>query len=137
MTGDARRWLPLREYPLFVGMLTATLASGAGVAVNIATEMVGNPIAWLAVAVLTMASGGTATWVSKDRLDRSSQIIEETLNEEIPKRLRSERRSTSRRVSKGVVKRTVTEIRPDGTRLQTIEFFSEELAREDNGPTFK
>jgi hypothetical protein len=118
-------------------MLTATLASGVGVAVNIATQLVHNPIAWTVVAALTAASGGTAAWISKNRSDRSSAIIEERLDEEIPKRLRSENRSTSRRVSKrvskGVVKRTTIEIRPDGTRLQTIEFFSEDLAREDNG----
>jgi hypothetical protein len=48
-----------------------------------------------------------------------------------PQRFRSEKRSTSRRVSKGVVKRRTIETRPDGTRLETIEFFSEELARED------
>jgi hypothetical protein len=118
-------------------MLTAVLASGVGVAVNVATQLVGNPIAWTAVAVLTVASGGTAGWISKNRSNSSSEVIEETLDEEVPKRLRNEKRSTSRKVLKGVVKRTTIEIRPDGTRLQTIEFFSEELAREDKGPALE
>jgi hypothetical protein len=131
MTGEARGLRRLAGRPLLSGMLTATLASTVGIAVNIATAFANNPIAWAAVAVATVASGGTAAWISKSQAGDSNEFIEEIREEEIPKRLRSEKRSASRRVSKGVVKRRTIEIRPDGTRLETIEFFSEELARGD------
>jgi hypothetical protein len=112
-------------------MLTASLTSAVGIAINIATTLIGNPIAWAAVAIATTASGGAAAWISRNQPGTPAVVIEETLDEEVPKLLRSEKRSTLRRVSQGVVKRRTIETRPDGTRLETIEFFSEELARED------
>lgn len=131
MTGGARRSRPLAGRPLLAGMLTASLTSAVGIAINIATTLIGNPIAWAAVAVATTASGGAAAWISRNQPGTPAVVIEETLDEEVPKLLRSEKRSTLRRVSQGVVKRRTIETRPDGTRLETIEFFSEELARED------
>src|SRR6266550_3353806 len=102
MTGGIRRRLSLRGRPLFAGMSTASLATAVGVAVNVATELADNPFAWTAVAVTTLASGGTAAWISKTQSGSSTEVIEETTDEDIPRRLRSEKRSTSRRVSKGI-----------------------------------
>lgn len=133
VTNEARRKLSIRGHPLFAGLSTAVLASAVGISINIATELVANPIAWAAVVLATAASGGTAAWFSREQPERLTEIVEETSEEEVPKRLRSEKRATSRRITKGVVKRRTIEIRPDGTRLETIEFFSEELAREDKG----
>lgn len=133
MTGEVAKRFRFTEHPLLVGLSTAILASGVGVAVNVATELVRNPLAWAAVVVLTAASGSSAAWISKGQLANQSEVVEEDVREDIPRRHRSEKRSTSRRVSRGVVKRMTIEIRPDGTRLKTIEFFSEELAREDTG----
>jgi hypothetical protein len=108
-------------------MLTASLTSSVGIAINIATTLAGNPAAWVAVVVTTTASGGAAAWISGNQAAAAALVIEENLDEEVPKLHRSEKRS----ISKGVVKRRTVETRPDGTRLETIEFFSEELARED------
>lgn len=131
MSGRSVNRRRLVDRPWVMGMATATATSAVGVAINIATTLVANPIAWTAVAVATAATGGIAARLSNNHASTPSVVIEEDVRHESLKVLRSEKRRTSRRISRGVVKRRIIETRPDGTRLETIEFFSEELARED------
>jgi transcriptional regulator GlxA family with amidase domain len=125
-----RRGRRLRDMPLAVGMSTAILTSSGGVSVNVATQLVDNPIAWAAVAGVTAVSGLLGAWVSKRQSATAAEVIEEQFAAELA-RQGHKKQAASRRTSKNVVKRRTTVTRPDGTVLETVEFFSEELARED------
>lgn len=52
-----RRWL--------FALLSAVVASGVGVSVNLATELGTNVWAWVAVGVLTLAAAGVAVWMGR------------------------------------------------------------------------
>lgn len=52
-----RRWL--------VALLSALVASGVGVTVNVATDLGTNVWAWVALGVLTLAAAGVAVWAQR------------------------------------------------------------------------
>lgn len=118
--------------PLAVGMSTAILTSAGGVSVNVATQLVDNPIAWAAVAGVTSVSGVLGAWVSKRQSATATEVVDEQFSAELLEHQQGhEKKAASRRTSKNVVKRRTIVTRPDGTIFETVEFFSEELARED------
>ncbi|MGW0522660.1 hypothetical protein [Crossiella sp. NPDC003009] len=52
-----RRWL--------VALLSALVASGIGVTVNVATDLGTNVWAWVALGVLTLLAAGVAVWAQR------------------------------------------------------------------------
>jgi hypothetical protein len=45
-------------------MLAAVLASGVGIAINVATDLSSSVVAWVVVGVLTLAAGVVTVWAS-------------------------------------------------------------------------
>ncbi len=122
------RLMVSRRWAKFIPpLLTAILASGLGVAINLATEWKRNPLAWLAVVALTLASATAAAAIA-NRSDQGSRPSGSVESSDKQITSRSGQLSTSGSVmSSGVVMRHVR-ITPDGSRFE-IEYFSEELAR--------
>jgi hypothetical protein len=118
------------------GILTGGCTSATGIAINVATDLKHNAVAWLIVSILTVlggaigaASGNRATGSKHRGLSGTSVSTEiETVN---PIRRPFWPRITQRVVAaQGLVMRSEVEIRPDGTRIERTEYFSEELASE-------
>ena len=87
--------------------LSVVLTSLIGVAINFATELRKNLLAWTVVLVLT--------------------IIVAIVSIVIQRRQAPDSNST---VAPGLIMRTIETTKPDGTRVETTEIFDEEVARQ-------
>ncbi len=117
---------------IIAALVAAALASGVGIAINLATASQSSLWAWAAVVALTLLTAGWSAYTFR-RDEPPAQSFGSTQSV-TNTRLMS---TTSSVVSSGLVMRTVR-VKPDGTRLE-MEFFNEEIAlkyiREDEEPS--
>jgi hypothetical protein len=97
-------------------LAVAAIAAALGIVINVATDLRGNPWAWVGVIVLTVASG-TVTAALEGA--ESSTVVTRA------GRLFGTRQRTEIR---GIVLQFDLEIRPDGSRVQRTTVYSEEVA---------
>lgn len=127
----SRQWRPLLR-----ALTASTVTSGLGISINIATDLKGNLLSWLAVAALTVMSGtwaGLTTDTGEDPPRTSRQEVTfgvAASGRGTRPRFRWGRRRTVEE-NVGIVMRRVIETRPDGTQIEQVDYFNFELASRD------
>jgi hypothetical protein len=125
-----------RKSALLWGVLAGVCTSATGIAINVATDFKDNVFAWLAVSILTVIGGAIGAAAGNRSRDskpkRVSTKLTSTEIETVNPTLRPFRPKVTQRVvtAQGLVMRSEVEIRPDGTRIERTEYFSEKLASE-------
>lgn len=121
--------------PLLRALAASTVTSGLGISINIATELKGNLLSWLAVAGLTVISGTWAGLTTGAGEDPPSTFRHEVkfriaaIGRGMGPEFRWGRRRTVH--NHGIVMRREIETRSDGTRIERVDYFNVELASRD------
>ncbi|WP_433270654.1 hypothetical protein ACQPZF_10385 [Actinosynnema sp. CS-041913] len=119
--------------PLARAIGAALVTSGLGITINVATDLKGNLLSWLAVAALTVTSGFLVATTTNGGGGRVGTRFRETVltftNPDSKSKARPGGRYTQE--VKGIVMRKEIETHSDGTRIERIDYFSVELALRD------